>query len=43
LENPLAEAAPLEAGEEQEKTLWSRLCADISRGLCPRATFLSPS
>lgn len=29
LEKPLAEAEPPEAGEEQEKTLWSRLCADI--------------
>lgn len=38
LEKPLAEAAPPEAGEEQEKTLWSRLWADISAGLCLRAT-----
>lgn len=38
LEKPLAEAALPEAGEEQEKTLWSRLCADIAAGLCPRAT-----
>lgn len=39
LEKPLAEAAPPAAGEEQEKTLCSRLCADISAALCPRATF----
>lgn len=38
LEKPLAEAALLEAGEEQEKTLWSRLCADISAGLHLRTT-----
>lgn len=38
LEKPWAEAEPPEAGEEQEKTLWSRLCADISAELCPRAT-----
>lgn len=41
LENPLAEAVPPDAGEEQEKTLCSRLCADISVGLGQRATFFS--
>lgn len=43
LEKPLAEAALPEAGEEQEKTLWSRLCADISAGLCLRATLFQLS
>lgn len=33
LENPLAEAVPPDAGEEQEKTLCSRLWADISERL----------
>lgn len=41
LENPLAEAVPPDAGEEQEKTLCSRLCADISARLGLRATFFS--
>lgn len=43
LEKPLVEAALPEAGEEQEKTLWSRLCADISAGLCLRATLFQLS
>lgn len=43
LEKPLAEAALPEAGEEQEKTLCSRLCADISAGLCLRAALFQLS
>lgn len=41
LENPLAEAVPPDAGEEQEKTLCSRLCADIAAELALRTTFFS--